>query len=234
MSKKHLMAQAIALRQKGWATPRIATELRISKSTAFQWVKDVALTDEQRQVLFKGKGPSWIHGVSRRVANSRSKRLRYQELGQNEVRLNAWEHAAFCMLFWAEGSKRRNTVVFTNCDERMLVFFVQGLKKFYDVENKHVSLTFQYHGGGKSEQEIWQHWKSVLDLQGCRVTKSWCKPSKSSKTKHPNGVCRVTVHNTEIANRIWGSIQGYIGFKDPDGRDEKKNQKPLAKSPTTC
>jgi hypothetical protein len=49
--------------------------------------------------------------------------LGYQAEGRNAARLGDPLHLAGCMLFWAEGSKRRNVIHFTNSDPRMLVFF---------------------------------------------------------------------------------------------------------------
>lgn len=206
--------RAIELRLQGWSTPKIAKELKVSKSSAFSWTKGV-LTEEQEKNLFKGKSNTWRIGSAANKEKHRRNRINFQSQGKSEVNFNSWEHSAGCMLYWAEGTRSKNNLQFTNCNEKIIEFFVKFIKKYYGVKNEDIALTFQYHEGG-SPEKIFEYWIDFLELYGCRTTKPYCKKLKSSKTKHINGVCRVSVHRTEIVNRVWGSVQKYIGFSDPD------------------
>lgn len=92
--------KAIELRKQGMSTPKIAKELKVSKSSVFGWVKNVEITQEQRNELFKNKNKNsnWRIGVDKHVQVCKDKRLLYQDLGKKEIKVDTWEHAAGCML----------------------------------------------------------------------------------------------------------------------------------------
>src|SRR4051812_14028114 len=103
-------AKAIELRKDGWSTTKIAKELGICKSSAFNWTKDVPLSDDQRERLFKNQGANWRGALDVWVTKCSDKRLKHQKIGRLEIDRNNWEHVAGCMLWWAEGDKSRNIV----------------------------------------------------------------------------------------------------------------------------
>jgi len=45
------------------------------------------------------------------------------------------------MLYWAEGSRNRNRIVFTNSDPAMAQFFVEFIREFFDIDRERVRLT---------------------------------------------------------------------------------------------
>jgi hypothetical protein len=42
---------------------------------------------------------------------------------------------------------------------------------------------------------------------------------KKRRNKLPYGTCRITVHNTRIAQHLYGAIQHYGGFERPEWLD---------------
>lgn len=200
------------------STPKIAKELKVSKSAVFGWVKNVEITQEQRNELFKNKNKNsnWRIGVDKHVQVCKDKRLLYQDLGKKEIKVDTWEHAAGCMLFWAEGAKNKNQLQFTNTDVNMLKFFVNFLKKFYNITNDQIALSFQYHD--QDINELFDYWIKELEIEGCRKTKPYCKLNHTSKknTKHKYGIVKLQLSNTELVNKIWGSIQAYLKFNEPN------------------
>jgi hypothetical protein len=206
--------KAIELRKEGFSTNYIAKALGVSKSSAFYWTQSVELTSEQKAKLYKHKNANWKWGCDAWVKKCQDRRQSYQLVGKQEVNRGGWEHAAGCMLWWAEGDKSKNQLALTNCDEDMLKFFVEFLKKHYAVPTNKFCIRIQYHEG-QDEAELVGYWKSVLGLLDAKVYKSYCKAKKSSVTKWKNGVCRVLVNDTELVNRIWGSVQEYVGFSRP-------------------
>jgi hypothetical protein len=45
------------------------------------------------------------------------------------------------MLHWAEGSKRRNSVTFTNSDDALVALFLRFLRRCYGVTDDRVTLS---------------------------------------------------------------------------------------------
>lgn len=122
------------------------------------------------------------------------------------------------MLFWAEGSRNKNAVLFTNSDPDMIRFFVQFLRTCFNVPDERIRLTCNLFADHSDRQrEIEEFWLSLLDLPRtslCRSTVNrYSKYShKKRRNKLPYGTCRVAVHDTRIVQHIFGAIQKYGGF----------------------
>jgi hypothetical protein len=125
------------------------------------------------------------------------------------------------MLYWGEGSKRRNTVRLTNSDVHMVRFFRRFLTDCFDVRAQDLRLSLNFYtGNGVSVEEIERYWLDALELPPSCIRKHAIDslPTSSSgrkRNKLPYGVCTLTIHNTRIAQHIYGAIQEYAGFDEP-------------------
>ena len=95
----------------------IAAELQVSPSSVHLWTSDIELTPKQRAELDRAAGER--RGKTWEELNRR-RRLAYQFEGRQRTRLREPLHQAGCMLFWAEGTKARNAVLFSNSDLEMV------------------------------------------------------------------------------------------------------------------
>lgn len=124
------------------------------------------------------------------------------------------------MLYWAEGSKLRNSVAFTNSDPDMLLFFVRFLREECDVADTRILLSVNCHlGNGLTVAEIESWWLDRLALPRSSLRKTMVnKPSKASLQRRNvlmYGTARVFVHSTELVQGIYGAIQEYCGIDHP-------------------
>jgi hypothetical protein len=89
------------------------------------------------------------------------------------------------MLFWAEGSKNRNTVHFTNSDPEMISFFVRFLKTSFGVADQEIRITCNLFADHAARQaQIEQFWLSIAELPATSLCKSSINTySKYSKKK---------------------------------------------------
>jgi transcriptional regulator with XRE-family HTH domain len=126
MTKKEQCAQARLLRQQGLALSDIAERLGVAKSSVSSWLRDIVLTDEQVEHLIDYNRR--MRGQNNGAQASRKKfsdlRKQYREQGRQKARENRSLHLAGCMLYWAEGAKRRNSVIFANSDANMMTLFI--------------------------------------------------------------------------------------------------------------
>jgi hypothetical protein len=126
------------------------------------------------------------------------------------------------MLFWAEGSRRVNAVVFTNSDPGMQRFFVDFLRRFYGVPDERVRVTCNLFADHlRRQREIEQHWLDVLRLpRSCLLASTVNVYSRHSKRKRlnmlPYGTCRVTVNSVDIVQSLYGAIQEYAQVERPE------------------
>ncbi len=209
--------------EAGASVCEIARALGVSQSTASRWVRDVPITPEQRAAL-DARNPALTaaaRGTAASSAARRAVRRAHQEEGRHRARAGDALHQHGCMLYWAEGSKSRNTVVFTNSDGAMMRLFVRFLRESYSVQDEHVRLTVNcFLGNGLSLDAIEGHWLSLLDLPRTSLRKATVnRPSRASRSVRGHvlryGTARVAVHSTALVQSIYGAIQEYGGFEEP-------------------
>lgn len=212
---------------EGLSIRDITRRLGVSKASVSVWVRDVPLTDEQRERL-RAQNPRYGAqnlGAATNAYRARRARERWQEDGRLLARAGGPEFAAGCMLYWAEGRKTRNAAQLSNSDPEVIRFFVGFLRRYFDVQNADVHITchlFADHVQG--QQRIEEFWLSLLDLPPESLRKStvnvYSKYSqKKRKNMLPYGTCRVSVHRTRIVQTIYGAIQEYGGFERPEWLD---------------
>jgi hypothetical protein len=190
--------------------------LGVSQSTVSLWVRDIELTAGQRDVL-KRRGNR--AAAVARVARASARRREAQEQGRARAAFSESSHVAGCMLYWAEGSKHRNAVIFVNSDPAMIVFFARFLRKCFDVPDHKMRISCNLFADHvERRREIEQYWLDVVGLpRGCLRESTVNVYSKYSKKKRrnklPYGTCRLAVHDTQIVQHIYGAIQEYGGFE---------------------
>jgi hypothetical protein len=126
------------------------------------------------------------------------------------------------MLYWAEGSKGRNSLLFVNSEVSMLKLFMRFLRGTFDLPNERITLRLNvYTGNGLTIEQIEDHWLRALDLpRSClRGHTLNHKPTSSSgmkKNRLPFGVAQLRVlKSTALVQHVLGAIQEYGGFDEP-------------------
>jgi transposase-like protein len=207
-------------REEGAAINEIARRLGVSKSSVSLWVRDVELTDAQRQALLD-RNPAFNRqhrGWTKLAELRRAERIACQEDGRRRARDREPGFVAGCMLYWAEGSKSRNQLQFSNSDPAMARFFVDFLKRYFDLSGEEIRITCHLYADHLERQsEIERYWLDALGLPRESLRKSVVNVySKYSKRKRvgnlPFGTCRVVVSRTWVTQTIFGAIQEIGGF----------------------
>jgi hypothetical protein len=214
------------MRRAGVPIKRIAAELGVSPSSASYWTRDIKLTDEQRERNLRGPGgpqnPAHVRARAEAVrTGARARRASFQRAGRERARAGDPHHQAGCMLYWAEGTKNRNSVRFCNSDPNMVRFFRHFLTDVLDVEPERLALSLHvYLGNGLTIAEIERHWLDQVGLTRSALRKHLINPlptssSGSRPNKLPYGVATLALHSTAIVQHIFGAIQEYAGFDEP-------------------
>jgi hypothetical protein len=207
-------------REEGAAIGEIAERLRVSKSSASLWVRDIELTTEQREALLQ-RNPAYnrqLSGWTKMAARRRAERERFQEEGRSRARGGDPLFVAGCMLYWAEGAKGRNQLQFANSDPVMARFFVDFLRRYFDLEEE-IRITCHLYADHLAKQtEVEQFWLEALALPRTSLRKSvvnvYSKYSKRRRVGNlPYGTCRVVVSRTWVTQVIFGAIQEIGGFE---------------------
>jgi transcriptional regulator with XRE-family HTH domain len=192
--------------EHGSPVKQLAQLLKVSPATISLWVRDIKISSAQQQRNKSRAGK--VRGDTWRDLN-RVRRALYQEEGHRRARLKDPMHLAGCMLYWAEGSKGRNSVVLTNSDPHLLRFFRQFLRKSLGVVDGDLSIRLNvYLGNGLALAAIEDYWLSLLELPRTALRKHSINhfPTSSSGRKAnalPYGVCTVRVsRSTRLVQHI--------------------------------
>jgi hypothetical protein len=223
MIKRDIREQARMLRQAGHSLSDIAKELNVAKSSISLWVRDIGLTDQQLQNLKDDQHFRLVSQNKGAKANRRiglEKRLAYQEQGRQRIRNHPNElFLVGCMLYWAEGAKtKRNVVHFANSDPHMQLLFIKFLRQEFHVSDEQIKLQIHCHTQIPDEVlRIENYWIDLLVLSHANLIKTYFKKGGNSrKNILINGVCTLYVTQSEIVQQIFGAIQEYVGFENPD------------------
>jgi hypothetical protein len=219
--------EARELREQGMSIKRIAKALNVSPSSVSYWTRDIKLTEEQRHRNLRGpRGPQDPDRVAQRAAawrvRSQAIRREYQGEGRARAREGDALHMAGCLLYWAEGTKSRNTVCLANSDINMVRFFAEFLRQSLGVKSEEMTLRLNvYTGNGLSVREIENHWLDSLQLprsalRGHTLNHTPTSSSGQKKRRLPYGVGTLRVlKSTRLVQHIYGAIQEYAGFEEP-------------------
>lgn len=213
------------MRSEGCSIKEIAATLRVARSSASVWVRDVELGPEQRAALVYRSRLGPIVAAERKATRARDVRRGYQDEGRRLAATRGADYAAGCMLYWAEGAKARNAVRLVNADPEVLVFFARFLRKHFGVADDEMSVTCNLFADHiERQREIERYWLNRLGLPAASLRKSavntYSKYSQKKRTnKLPYGTCSLRVCSTRIVQTIYGSIQQYGGFDRPEWLD---------------
>jgi hypothetical protein len=218
--KNQAKEQSIQLRTDGHSIGYIAKELNISKSSVSTWVRNIELTVEQKDIL-KSRNPvfnRYYDSSKSIIIRARNKRYVYQEEGRHLVQNSVGEKRDLlisgCMLYWGEGSKKRNTVTICNSDADLLEYFISFLTTIFGVDIENILLTINCHTDIHSIEEIEKYWLSRLSLNKSSCRKHYVNyfPESKKGRKLPYGIATITVHNSRLMQQIYGAIQEISGF----------------------
>jgi transposase-like protein len=213
--------QAIRLRSEGKSVNEIAKELGVAKSSVSVWVREIVLTQEQKDRINKlsPRFPDLRAKANRQRAFEQ--RSEYQSKGADKCDNASLLFIAGCMLYWGEGGKNRNAVRLANSDPALLKLFLQFLRLEFNIKDDEITLRLVcYSNNGLSVEEMRDFWLNSLNLPiSCmrqivvdRFPTSSSKASRK-KGKLPYGTMELVVGRTDVVQQIFGAIQKFGDFK---------------------
>lgn len=200
--------------EQGLSVKTIAAQLGVSPASVSAWTRDIVLTEEQREAMNRTQAIGRSQAAQRR-------RKAWQSLGRERAKQGDPLHMAGCMLYWAEGSKTRNSVVISNTDPDLLLLFMRFLETEFGVTREMYSMSvYCYEDAELSVDELERYWLEVLNLPETSIRQAITKTGAANSKRVANGpgygVCRIAVDKTKIVQQIYGAIQEYGAFDRPD------------------
>lgn len=181
-------------RRNGLSYGIIAKKFNLSKSTVSLWCRDIALSTEQQNKLTQNS--RWILTLgAKHNHDCRTKEIeKIEKESSREIDKLSIDTfmIAGAMLYWAEGSKSKLLAI-TNSDEKMIIFFLKWLEKFFKVNiktdiNAHLHIHNQ-----EEDQEIKKYWSKLTGIPLKNFGKSFVKPKGTGRRKNilSHGIIRI-------------------------------------------
>ena len=215
--------EALTLRRNGMSYSEILKRISVARSTLSLWLRDVGLSQRQKQCLTEKK----LKGMARGWANIRNRRIRKSEYIKEVARAEAEQliidplWLTGVVLYWAEGGKERKwrtgeKVSFSNMEWRMHAIFLSWI--------------FKYGGKGMNDLvfEIYIHesadirlarkyWSRLLKIKPIEL-RIYLKRKNNNPHRHNinneyHGLLRICVRRSVDLNRkIAGWIEGVVQY----------------------
>ena len=217
--KVHLQLRAQELRKRGLSIKQIERELGISRSSASIWTREVVLTPEQFQQLYVNKKTGNLRGSMVAALKKRELTKRLVNRALLDARRLIGKISARdrfltgISLYFGEGDKSGRNVAFTNSDPRAVRFMVDWFREFCSVSEDRFRCNLYLHDN-LDERAAKKYWSKITRIAIDNFRKSYIiknNPHRLRKTKHINGIIRITVSDAAMYRKIIGLISGVFG-----------------------
>ncbi len=202
--------QARELRRQGWSIGEINQKMKIPKNTISGWLKDICLSEQQKERIKQKIIASGSIGRPLAIKANREKIAKWKESIKNKVKHfgqlpleNPEIGKLICgLLYLCEGAKYPSTrqLQFINSDPKIIYFFINSLRKYFRVyENKfRVSVIYRY---DQNLQQLINFWSNLTKIPRAQFLNS--KPDIRTKGKRTlkkdyRGVCKIIYYDTSL------------------------------------
>lgn len=191
---------AIQLRKQGLSYKEILAQVPVAKSSLSLWLKDLPLTDDEKQVLKTRKDKNITRGRIKAASELRKRRLQREQMWLQEAQEMFETYKNYPLfytgvaLYWAEGSKRSDQWQFSNSDVDMVELMLGWLEVFCGYKRSALSYRIYAHDS-YADQNIEAWWRQKLQLEDAKFGKTTKKPTMYKYQKRPGykGCFRIEV-----------------------------------------
>lgn len=207
----NLKTEALALRKKGVSIRDIESQLGIPRSTLSGWYKNVVLTKEQRNVLWKNHANALVKARKAAVKWHNREKQKRLEFAEKEAENTLHKIGFFSdeileltlsLLYLGEGSKTKTTSLGSS-DPLILKFFVFCMSKIYAIPNSRMS-AYLHLRTDQNEKELKEYWSTTLSIPRKNFRKSSFDRRTANIKTYPyyKGVCVVDCGNIAIQRKL--------------------------------
>lgn len=206
------------LRTKGFSFSEIMRKIpNLAKGTLNGWLKDIELTEQQKQRLLdnikrgaeKGRLKGAFSNRRKRIENTKS--ILKSAITEAIEKINNPLFSMGAMLYWAEGDKTLERVGFTNSDPFMIKFMMKWLREICEVPETRfrIALTIMTLHNRKESENFWSE-ITMIPLNQFNKTRIKETPLKGKRNPSYMGTCRIIVSDKNLFRKIIGWKLGIL------------------------
>lgn len=207
---KAIKQRARDLRHQGWSIGEISLRLGIPKSTALGWVRDICLSEKQKERIKQKIIVSGAIGRPLAVKANREKIEKWKEGIREQVKHfgayafnNPEVGKLICgLLYLCEGAKYPSTrgLIFVNSDPAVICCFLNLLRRFFYIKEEKLRCRVLYRWDQESKK-LKRYWSNITGIPLKQFFKN--KPdirTKGKPTRKTNykGVCGIQYSDTSL------------------------------------
>lgn len=216
LAKTSEKEKAIKLRSRGHSLNEISDLLKISKSSASLWLRDVPLSEQARKIIFQKREHARLKSALTHHAQLR-KRLDEAEAFADEtvstIKLDKAMSRVMCsLLYWCEGEKTNTdkTLTFANSDPKLTATFLAMLRKGFEVNEKKFRVCLHLHDYHDEKRQI-AFWSRITGIPATQFSKTYNKPHTGKRTKEGYAGCAsIRYYDTRIARQVQATARALL------------------------
>ncbi|EKD71892.1 MAG: hypothetical protein ACD_46C00073G0004 [uncultured bacterium] len=174
-----LVNKALSLRSNGYSYEEISKKLKIAKSSAYLWCSQVKLNEKAKKRI-SSRMAIGIKKAKEVLKTKKEKVIKKISDDSNnylsQIETSKIINKLLCaFLYWGEGEKNRNAVVFVNSDPIMIGSFLNLLRGSFILDEKKFRClvhVHEYH----NDKEIKSYWSEITNIPLTQFSKSYLKP----------------------------------------------------------
>ncbi len=197
---------AVGLRKDGFSLKEISDKLKIAKSSASVWVRNIEMSTKAKERInqLKKVGINKAKKINHENAVVRNKKcIDWSIKIFSKKELSIFEYQMICsLLYWGEGAKFSNRIEFTNSDPKMVKVFLESLCVGFGVDRSKLRVNLHLHNY-HNEFKQKKMWCDLLKISENQFNKTFWKENsfKIKRTDYP-GCIRICYHSKEIVDKI--------------------------------
>lgn len=207
--------QAIILRRRGYSMKEIAHDLKISKSTASLWTKDVVLNQiaQTRLRTRVSAGQLASAKAKRKIIADREAYL-FREatmLVDRSIVSKDYAKLLCAMLYWCEGNKSvRCGVYFTNSDPKLVSKFLHLFRSSFDLDESKFRPCIHLHEYHSSPKQL-AFWSKITNIPKKQFIRPYCKPNTGKRIREGyQGCIGIRYHSNDLARQLNAVAKAFL------------------------
>lgn len=198
------------LRRRGWTMADIARELEVSKSSVSLWTRDVEFTPRPSRNRNFGSRRRQPNALQRRK-HEEIERLDREGLARIGTLTEQAFLAAGTALYAGEGTKADGRVQFANMDPQIVRFFLDWLRRFFDIDETRLRVHLYLHEGLDLATAV-AYWSEVTRIPTAQFGKPYrARPDATIRqTKHIHGCPRIAYSCSSTHRAIMGLVRALL------------------------
>lgn len=216
LAKKSEKKEACRMRSLGYSLNEISDQLKVSKSSASLWLRDVHLSERAKKIISQKREKARLKSALTNH-NRLLQRLDEAEAFANEtmekIRIDTRISRVTCaLLYWCEGSKTRGDgwLTFTNSDPSLISVFLALFRSGFTVDESKLRVKVHLHEYHDERKQL-AFWSLVTNVSLAQFNRAYLKPHTGKRKKDGYAGCvSVRYYDCRIARQVLALARAFL------------------------